>query len=99
MLTRFFNKRKCYISYYPQSIQNHRKNYGTSAIFLPPYSPNLNLIERVWKFFKIKVIRGKYYERFDKFKAIVHEFFENFGSYKEELESLLVKKISDNRGC
>jgi len=63
------------------------------VIFLPPYSPNLNLIERVWKFFKYKVIRGKYYDRFDKFKDAVHEFFENITCYKEELNRLLTDKF------
>jgi transposase len=30
--------------------------------FLPSYSPNLNLIERLWKFFKKKILSNKYYE-------------------------------------
>ncbi len=29
--------------------------------FLPPYSPNLNLIERLWKFFRKKALNNRYY--------------------------------------
>lgn len=35
--------------------------------YIPPYSPNLNLIERVWKFIKGE-ISSKYYDNFDAFK-------------------------------
>lgn len=46
-------------------------------VFLPSYSPNLNLIERLWKFMKNKVLYNKYYEKFDTFKEVTLEFFEN----------------------
>ena len=46
-------------------------------VFLPSYSPNLNLIERLWKFMKKKVLYNKYYEKFDIFKEVTLEFFEN----------------------
>ncbi|MFO0415873.1 MAG: IS630 family transposase [Pseudomonadota bacterium] len=40
-------------------------------IFLPPYSPNLNLIERLWRFLKKIVLYNRYYERFADFKAAI----------------------------
>jgi transposase len=43
--------------------------------FLPPYSPNLNPIERLWKWMKERVIYNSYYERFEEFKAAVMGFF------------------------
>jgi transposase len=43
--------------------------------FLPPYSPNLNPIERLWKWMKERVIYNTYYEHFDEFKAAVMGFF------------------------
>jgi transposase len=49
-------------------------------VFLPSYSPNLNLIERLWKFMKKKVLYNKYYEKFDTFKEVTLEFFENIHS-------------------
>lgn len=59
-------------------------------LYLPPYSPNLNLIERVWKFIRKKSLNCKYYENFDEFKLAILGCIEKFGGeYREELESLL----------
>jgi transposase len=44
--------------------------------FLPPYSPNLNPIERLWKWMKEKVIYNTYYLEFEDFKTSVFGFFE-----------------------
>ena len=61
-------------------------------LYLPTYSPNLNLIERFWKFIKKQCLYSKYYEKFTQFKnAITHCISENFLIGKmDELESLLV---------
>jgi transposase len=40
-------------------------------LFLPSYSPNLNLIERLWKFVKKQVLYGKYYDNFQSFTAAI----------------------------
>jgi transposase len=40
---------------------------GVHLVFIPPYSPNLNLIERLWKHVKNK-LRTKYYDVFDDFQ-------------------------------
>lgn len=58
--------------------------------FLPPYSPNLNIIERLWRFMHKKVTYNKYYESFDIFKKSILGFFENVKKYKKDLKSLLV---------
>lgn len=58
-------------------------------IFLPPYSPNLNLIERLWKFMRKKVINNQYYEKSTEFRRKLLEFFDNIDIYKDELDSLL----------
>ena len=59
------------------------------GLFLPPYSPNLNLIERLWKMLRKKVINTRFYRTKKKFKRAVMNFFEHIADYKEELESLL----------
>jgi transposase len=59
------------------------------VIFLPPYSPNLNLIERLWKFFKKQVLYNHYYEHFGQFERACRKFFEEIGSYAQQLRSLL----------
>jgi transposase len=61
--------------------------------FLPPYSPNLNLIERVWRFMNKKVRDNKYYEKFEEFKEAILDFFKNFSAFEAELMSLLVNKF------
>lgn len=43
--------------------------------FLPPYSPNLNPIERLWKWMKERVIYNTYYSEFEDFKLAVFGFF------------------------
>ena len=59
-------------------------------IYLPSYSPNLNLIERFWKFVKKKCLYSKYYESFDLFKNAIKKVLENENSkYDEELNNLL----------
>ena len=62
-------------------------------VFLPSYSPNLNWIERLWKFMKKKVLYNKYYEKFDTFKEVTLGFFENIQQYKPELDSLLTNNF------
>lgn len=62
-------------------------------VFLPPYSPNLNLIERLWKFMKKKILYNQYYEKFDAFKKAILGFFAGIQQYKSELDSLLTNKF------
>jgi len=40
-------------------VIEHAKTLNITLIFMPPYSPNLCLIERLWKFFKKKVIKNR----------------------------------------
>jgi transposase len=68
-------------------------NSRLQLIFLPPYSPNLNLIERLWKFYKKKILYNKYYETFDEFKKRTKDFFDNISDYRTELKSLLNDKF------
>lgn len=65
------------------------KNSRIQLEFLPSYSPNLNLIERLWKFYKKKMLQHKYYEKFSTFKKKSIDFFENIDDYKDELRTLL----------
>ena len=59
-------------------------------IYLPPYSLNLNLIERLWKFVKKQCLYSKYYSEFANFKnAITDCLQKTHSNYKRELDSLL----------
>ncbi len=59
----------------------------------PTYSPNLNLIERLWKFMKKIVINNKYYEKPKEFRNKIFDFFDNIHSYKKELDSLITNNF------
>jgi transposase len=63
-------------------------------LFLPPYSPNLNLIERLWKFVKKQCLYSKYYDQFTPFQqAIINCLSQTHSTYKHELDSLLTLKF------
>ncbi|MBE7528172.1 MAG: IS630 family transposase [Ardenticatenaceae bacterium] len=63
---------------------------GIELLFLPPYSPNLNLIERLWKFVKKECLYSQYYEKFTNFKQAIEDCLaEVSGKFKEQLSSLL----------
>jgi membrane glycosyltransferase len=56
--------------------------YPTYFSFLFPPPPNLNLIERLWKFYKQKFCYNKYYEAFEEFKQKSKIFSQNIRRYK-----------------
>jgi len=56
--------------------------------YLPAYSPNLNTIERLWKFY-YKKHQDMYFEKFKDFEAEVLAFFKNINQYNAELKTLL----------
>ncbi len=60
--------------------------------YLPPYSPNLNPIERFWKFSKKKVLYNQHYDTFNDFKSAFASFFRGVRQYHSELATL----ITDN---
>jgi len=62
-------------------------------MFLPPYAPNLNLIERFWRFFKKEIQYNRYLESFDEFRETCEQFFQSPGKHKPELRSLLTEKF------
>ena len=71
-------------------VQEKATVLGIEILFLPTYSPNLNLIERVWKFVRKECLYAKYYEHFELFKqAIEHCLSETTGLHKAALSSLL----------
>ena len=79
--------------YHSRWLKKKLKGTKIKLIFLPPYSPNLNLIERYWKFFKKKVLNNCYYENFDEFKQACKSFFRKRKKYLPELETLLAEKF------
>jgi transposase len=67
---------------------------GIELLFLPPYSPNLNLIERLWKLTKKKCLYSKYYSNFKEFSHAISHFLATMNfSHQDELDSLLTLKF------
>jgi transposase len=73
-----------------QIVFDLAKSLNIELLYLPPYSPNLNLIERLWKFVKKKCLYSKYYSDFNLFKyAITECLSKTHTAHKKELDSLL----------
>lgn len=70
-------------------VRRYAKILGIELLYLPSYSPQLNLIERLWKLVKKKVLHGKYYPTFEEFKSALKQFLDKLNFIKDQLESLL----------
>jgi len=66
------------------------KGIKIEIIYLPPYSTNLNLIERLWRYAKNEILQV-YYEEKDKFKSRIKEFFEE--EVRNKSEKLRLKQF------
>lgn len=76
------------------AVQEYADKLGIHLVYLPPYSPNLNLIERVWKFLKKKALYSTYYANFDLFKKGIDEALNKVNDeYKAELKTTLTLKF------
>ena len=59
-----------------KAVKEYCNNNNITLLFLPPYSPEYNPIERVWSFLKSK-IKQKFFQTANKFKSFILELFEN----------------------
>lgn len=76
--------------YYSKAVQHYLRGHPRLIPkFLPSYSPNLNLIERLWRLFHQKVTYNQYYETFPNFRGACLNFFQNIHLYQKEMKSLL----------
>ena len=79
--------------YRSKALQDYLKASRIQLVFLPPYALNLNLIERLWRFFKKRVLYNWYYETFVEFRAAREIFFKSPHKYQPELHSLLTANV------
>jgi transposase len=75
-----------------KKVKEYLVNSKIELIFLPPYSPNLNPIERLWKYMHRIVSNNKWYSEFKYFSEAVDRFFANIPKYHKNLATL----INDN---
>ncbi len=68
----------------------------TGVIFdlkhLPAYSPNLNLIERLWKFMRKEALQS-WHSSFEKMHQAVAEVLDNLPRYKEKVRTLMTERF------
>lgn len=75
-----------------EKIVDIAKKLNIKLHYLPPYSPNLNPIERLWKIMHEYVTYNQYYEKFRYFRDAILNFFKTIGRKKR----LLRARINDN---
>src|SRR5215472_13401858 len=60
-----------------KKIEEFLKTSKIKIRYLPPYSPNLNPIERLWKLMREKKIYNRYYESSVTFFQEIRSFFKD----------------------
>jgi transposase len=60
--------------------------------YLPAYSPNLNLIERLWKFLRKEALQ-KWHPTFEDMQQAVADVLDNLERYKDKLQSLMTERF------
>lgn len=73
-----------------RKVRDKAEKWNINLVFLPPYSPNLNLIERLWKFLRKEILANQYYHSFWDFYSAIESFVKTLHeNYFEQLSSLL----------
>ena len=75
-----------------EAVRTLAAELGITLQYIPPYSPNLNLIERLWKFVKSE-LRSKYYDNFSDFQNRIDAIIDS--TSKENLH--ILKKLISNK--
>jgi transposase len=71
-------------------VQALASQLGITLLFLPSYSPNLNPIERLWKFIKRRALYGRYHPTFAEFQAAINETLDGLPTtHAERLKTLM----------
>ncbi len=71
-------------------VQDAAKQLGIELLFLPSYSPNLNLIERLWKFVKKDVLNSRHHQDFKRFQSAIDGCLADLPTkHREKLATLL----------
>lgn len=73
-----------------RKVKHKAEKLNINLIFLPPYSPNLNLIERLWKFLRKELLANRFFKSFKSFFSEI-DFFVNslHVNYLDKLSTLL----------
>ena len=78
--------------FHARLVKAHWQGKRVRFVYLPPYSPNLNLIERLWKFCK-KTVLVTFYATYAQFTQAIDAFFQELKRYKSELSTLMTENF------
>jgi transposase len=77
-------------------VRGLARELGVELLFLPSYSPNLNLIERLWRFTKRNAVYGKYHPTFADFRAAVQGVLDAVSTaHAESLTALMTLRFQE----
>jgi transposase len=77
-------------------VQALAADLGIALLFLPSYSPNLNLIERLWRFMKRKAAYGRYHPTFADFRAAIQDVLDGVPTtHADKLASLMTLNFQE----
>ena len=77
-------------------VQSLAAELGIVLLFLPSYSPNLNLIERLWRFMKRRAAYGRYHATFADFRAAVQDVLDRVPTtHANKLASLMTLNFQE----
>jgi transposase len=75
-------------------VQELARSLKIHLLFLPSYSPNLNLIERVWKFVKKECLQSVQHASYEAFTAAIDNCLAKLSTtHKKDMKTLLVHKF------
>jgi transposase len=75
-------------------VQGLARSLGIHLLYLPSYSPNLSLIERVWRFVKRRCLGSVYQPTYERFTAAIDGCLQGLATtHKAEMRSLLTHKF------
>lgn len=77
----------------PVVLEWLRRNKQFRLVTLPPYSPNLNLIERLWKLLRQKAL-SRWHKTFEEMQSAVSGVLDHLSDYRVELATLMRQEFA-----
>ena len=75
-------------------VQSLARQLGIHLLFLPSYSPNLNLIERLWRFVRKQSLNSTWFDSFEEFKGAIDDCLGKMATdHKQDAATLFVHRF------
>ena len=81
-------------------VQEQAGTLNIELLFLPSYSPNLNLSERLWKYVKKATLYSRHHASFAEFRSRIDQcLYELPTTYKSQMATLMTLAFQTFKGC